>query len=698
MQYMIGVDIGGTFTDCAILDENGNVTPAKSLTTPDDRSRGFFDAITVAAEELGLTLEQLLSQTSHMFHGTTAGTNAMLTRTGAKAGLITTKGTRDSLLVMRGHGPAAGVPLEELTRLVTHYNPEPIIPRHLIEEVTERVDSQANVVLPLNEQEVEDAVRSLLDKGVESIAICFLWSFINPEHELRAREIVERVAPGMYVTTSSELVPKWGEYERVAAVAVNSYIGPVMDEYINSLISRANDLGYHQPILFMTCSGGVVPDKEAARSAVLTIDSGPVGGTIGSLSLAESLGHDNVICTDMGGTSFDVAIIADKRAVMSATTVLGKYEYFVPKIDIRSVGAGGGSMVWVDEVSNTLKVGPQSAGAMPGPICYGRGGTQPAVTDADLTLGYLNADYFLQGRLKLDKEGSAAALRDIGKRVGMDLYEVADGVTRIVDFRMADLIRQMTIQKGYDPRDFTIFAYGGAGAVHAAVYSKELGANRVIVPRGNLCAIWSANGATTSDVLHVYEIGDIQQAPFNYTLLNEQFDKLEGGARKTLLSEGIDDQAITMSRFLFMRYTLQVNQVEIQIPVGKYDAADMETVIEAFEQKYVELYGEGSGFRAAGIEYVGLKLEARGHIPKPEIPRIALSNKNPDSTAKGNNRDIYWREYSDLRSTPAFWGEKLVPGNIIEGPAIIDFNDTTAVIRPEQVANIDAIGNLVIDI
>ncbi len=698
MGYMIGIDIGGTFTDCAILDENGSVTTGKSLTTPDDRSRGFFDAFTVAAEKLGLTLEQALSQTSYIFHGTTAGTNALLTRTGAKAGLITTKGTGDSLLVMRGHGCAAGVPLEELTRLSTHHNPEPIIPRSLIEEVTERTDSKGEEYLPLDEAEVEEAVRRLVDKGVEAISICFLWSFVNPEHEKRAREIVERTAPGIYVTISSELVPKWGEYERVAAVAVNSYIGPVMDEYINHLISRANELGYNQPILFMTCSGGVVSHEEAAKSAVLTIDSGPVGGTIGSLSLAESLGEENVICTDMGGTSFDVAIIAESRAIMSATTVLGKYKYFVPKVDIRSVGAGGGSIVWIDEVSNALKVGPQSAGAMPGPICYGRGGSQPAVTDADLTLGYLNADYFLQGRLKLDKEGAAAALTEIGRRIDMDLYEVADGVTRIVDFRMADLIRQMTIQKGYDPRDFTIFAYGGAGAVHAAVYSKELGAKRIVVPLGNLCSVWSANGATTSDVLHVYEIGGIQQAPFDCALLNNQFAKMEDGARDTLLAEGIDEKAIIMSRFLFMRYTLQVNQVEIQVPVGKYEAANLEKIIGAFEQKYVELYGEGSGFRAAGIEYVGLKLEARGRIPKPTLPRADKLRKKPDSSAMGEKRDVYWREYSDLRATSAFWGDKLVPGNIIEGPAIIDFQDTTAVIRPEQVASIDAFGNLVIDI
>jgi N-methylhydantoinase A len=698
MRYMIGIDIGGTFTDCAILDENGGVSPGKSLTTPDDRSRGFFDAITVAAEGMGLTLEHVLSQTSYMFHGTTAGTNAMIERRGAKAGLITTKGTGDNLLVMRGHGCSAGVPIEQLTHLSSHYYPSPIIPRSLIEEVTERVDSKGQVVLPLNEQEVEAAVQRLLDKGAQAIAVCFLWSFVNPDHEKRVREIVQRMAPEIYVTISSELVPKWGEYERAAAVAVNSYIGPVMAKYIDNLVNRANKLGYQRPILFMTCSGGVVTHDEAARSAVLTIDSGPVGGSIGSLSLAKSIGEENVICTDMGGTSFDVAIIAGGRAITAPTTVLAQYEYFVPKVDIRSVGAGGGSIVWVDEVSNTLKVGPRSAGAMPGPVCYGRGGLEPATTDADLTLGYLNGDYFLKGRLKLDKEGAAAALGKIGKRLGMDLYEVADGVTRIVDFRMADLIRQMTIQKGYDPRDFTIFAYGGAGAVHAAVYSKELGAKRVIVPRGNLCSIWSAFGAASSDLLHVYEVGDIQQAPFKFARLNEQFAKMEDGACTTLRAEGIDDKQIELSRFLFMRYTLQVHQVEIEVPGGKYDAADMEKIMEAFERKYVALYGEGAGFRSAGIEYVGLKLEARGRIPKPALPRADKLRKKPDSAAKGQMRDVYWREYSSVRATPAFWGDKLVAGNTIDGPAIIDFHDTTAVIRPEQVASIDAFGNLVVDI
>jgi N-methylhydantoinase A len=263
---------------------------------------------------------------------------------------------------------------------------------------------------------------------------------------------------------------------------------------------------------------------------------------------------------------------------------------------------------------------------------------------------------------------------------------------------MADLIRQMTIQKGYDPRDFTIFAYGGAGPVHAAVYSKELGAKRLIVPRGNLCSVWSAYGAASSDLLHVYEIGDIQQAPFKPARLNDQFSKLEEGARATLRAEGIDDKAITLSRFLFMRYTLQVHQVEIAVPGGKYQAADMEKIVESFERKYTELYGEGAGFRAAGIEYVGLKLEARGRIPRPALPHSDVLHKNPDSSAKGKMRDVYWREYSSVRATPAFWGDKLVAGNTIDGPAIIDFRDTTAVIRPEQVASIDAFGNLVVNI
>src|SRR5215470_12626304 len=515
--HIIGIDTGGTFTDCVVMDADGRIATAKAPSTPDDFSEGVMESLRLAGERLGLTTEGLLRETARLALGTTVGTNAMLQRRGARVGLITTRGHRDVIHIMRGARGVPGLNNVQVLHFPESGKPDPIVPKPLIAEVSERVDCKGQVVVELNETEAEAAIRTLVAKGVEAIAICFLWSFKYPEHERRVKAL----------------------YERTVATVLNAYLGPVMSRYLGRLESRAQTAGLRYPLQVMQCGGGVIPAAESARRAFLTLDSGPVAGVLASQYLGGIIGHKHIIATDMGGTSFDVGLVWDGEPVASYQSVVHQYEYFVPRIDIRSIGSGGGSIVWVDDVSGTMRVGPISAGAMPGPACYARGGTQPTVTDADLLLGYIDADYFLGGRLRLDRDGARAAFEPIATRVGMGLIETAAGAVRVVEHQMADLIRKATVQKGYDPRDCVVYAYGGAGPVHAGVYARELGAQSVVVPLGGLCSLWSALGAASADLLHIYEAVDIQSSPFDAARVMERFRELEAQGVAQLSADGI---------------------------------------------------------------------------------------------------------------------------------------------------------------
>ena len=406
--------------------------------------------------------------------------------------------------------------------------------------MSERVDCKGDVVVELNEEEAERSIRRLVAKRVEAIAICFLWSFKHPAHERRVKAMVEELAPGVFVCCSVDLVPRWGEYERTAATVINAYLGPVTASYMDRVGRRVGGAGLATPVQVMQCGGGVVPASEAARKPLLTLDSGPVAGVLASQFLGEVLGQKNVIATDMGGTSFDVGLVHDGAPVASYQSVVNQYEYFVPRIDIRSIGSGGGSIIWLDESSGSLRVGPVSAGADPGPVCYGRGGQQPTVTDAALVLGYLDPGQFLGGRLRLDREAALASLAPLASRLGLGVVETASGAARVVEHQMADLIRKVTVQKGYDPRDFVVFAYGGAGPVHAGVYARELGAQSVIVPLGGVCSLWSALGAAAADLLHIHETVDILANPFEPARVNAVFAQLEEQGVAQLREDAVD--------------------------------------------------------------------------------------------------------------------------------------------------------------
>jgi N-methylhydantoinase A len=693
MSYYCGVDIGGTFTDCVLVDDSGTITLAKVPSTPQDFSQGFLDAIAAAAAQRGLGPSEAFSQIELLLHGTTVGTNVLVQMRGAKTGLITTRGHRDALIMMRSYGRSAGLPIEKLLHVSRHRKPDPIVPPELIKEVSERVDWAGDVFLPLNEEEARRAVTELVAEGVEGIAISFLWGFVNSDHERRVKEIVRELAPDLFVSCAHELIAKPGEYERTAAAAINCYIGPSTSRYVQRLDNATRERGYEQPLLIMQAAGGVVPAAEVAEAPLFTIGSGPVGGVTGAKFLADVLGHEEVIACDMGGTSFDVGLLHDGQPIASSETVINQYTFYMPRLLIESIGSGGGSIIWVDEQSRTLRVGPESAGADPGPACYGRGGVRPTVTDANLMLGRYNPDNFLGGKMTLDREAAERALRSVSEPLGMTPVEAAAGAVRIVEFQMADLMRQMTVEQGLDPRQFVVYAYGGAGAAHAAVFARELGCSEVVVPLGDLASTWSALGVMSSDVLHIYEHAELVSSPFAAERWNEIFSGLEDRARAQLRAEGFTDDTIEFNRQADMKFSLQIHHVDVPVSSGTLTEADMERQIATFIERYEAIYGKGSAFTGAGVQAGVFRVNGRGTIRTPSLPRLEATGRvEPVGT-----RDVYW-EPDGFRPTDIYDGAALGPSADLIGPAIVEMSVTTIVVQPGQSARVDDYGSFVITV
>src|SRR5947207_2306207 len=690
---LVGVDIGGTFTDCVVLDRDGTITATKSASTPDNFAEGMLATMRMAAERLGLSFEQCCREVAVVTHGTTVGTNALIQRKGARVGLITTRGHEDAIHIMRG---SRGVTCRDI-RKVVHFpesqKPIPIVPKRLIEGVSERVDCFGDVVVPLNETEAENAIRRLVAQNVEAIAVCFLWSFKHTRHELRVKEMIRDLAPHVFVSCSVDIAPKWGEYERMTATALNAYIGPVMAKYLANLDGQLKKSGYTQPLQITQCAGGSISVDNAMESPLLTLDSGPVSGVTASLYLGRLMDCANIITTDMGGTSFDVGIIAGGQPTYSFVSNVAQYEYFLPKVDIHAIGSGGGSLARVDKVSRTLTVGPESAGADPGPACYGKGGTAATVTDADVVLGTINADNFLGGRIKLDRAKAIEAVQRIADPLKLTLMEAAAGIGRIAEFKMADIIRKMTVEKGLDPRDFVLFAFGGAGPAHAGVFAYELGVQKVVIPQKEIASTWCAFGAAAADILHVYEQVDIQPSPFDVARVNGLLDTLEKKAKAQMDRDGIANVRRRFQFSLDMRHRGQINEVEVMLPEKRLQSAVAEALRNRFYARYEQLYGRGSSYGEARLEIVTLRLRATAATPHPKLSRAKRLNTKIAVNASLGKRTIYWADLKKSAPSPVYDGALLVPGNRIVGPAVIETTDTTVVVHPRRTLKVDAFGN-----
>lgn len=690
MTYLVGIDIGGTFTDCAIVDRAGKLLTTKVPSTPQDFSRGMMDALDAGAQALGLSLERFCRDIDFLSHGTTVGTNTIIQKRGAKVGLLTTRGHEDAIHIMRGSRGYGGRDIRKVVHFPETSKPQPIVPKRLIRGVSERVDCFGEVVVELNEKEAETAIRELIAEGVQAIAICFLWSFRNSKHELHVKEMVQRLAPSLFVTCSVDIAPKWGEYERVTATALNAYLGPVMSGYLAKLDSTLNGLGYAHGLQIAQCGGGTVPVARAGEAPLLTLDSGPVAGVTASLFLGAAMGEKNIITTDMGGTSFDVSIIYDGKPAYSFVSNTDQYEYFLPKVDLQAIGAGGGSLVRANPETRTLTVGPDSAGAFPGPVCYGRGGKIPTVTDAQLVLGYLDPDNFAGGRMKLDKEAALREISLLGKSIGLSPLETAAGVCRIVELNMADVIRKVTVEKGFDPRDFVLFAFGGAGPAHAGVFAAELGVKKVIVPQRKAASTWCAFGAAAADVLHIFEHAEIMQSPADAARVNRILDVLQKKASRLMGEEGISTNRQRFEFSLDVRHKGQINEVEILLPWDRVPAQYESSLRKLFVARYEKLYGRGSALAGAQLELVVCRLRARALTPRPKLLRSRSLSKAIPKAAIRKPRTIQW---SSPKKTPVYDGEKLALGNLIKGPAIVETSDTSVVVHPGSRLAVDALGN-----
>jgi N-methylhydantoinase A len=691
MTWAIGVDIGGTFTDCVGIDPEGRLHHAKAISTHDtDVSEGVLDALDQLAQATGQSATELLSQTARLGHGTTIGTNLLVERRGAKVGLITTAGHRDALTMMRGAGRTAGIPIDRVFDVRSTSKPEPLVARAAIAEIHERVAADGAVIAPLDEDRARETLKALLDGGeLEGIAITLLWSFRNDAHEQRLAELVRELAPDAFVSLSSHTAPRQGEYERTVAAVINSYVGPASIAYLDRLVTRLHETGFDGRLLVMQCNGGVADVEHARTSPIRLLGSGPAGGISGVAVLAERAGHRNVIATDMGGTSFEVGLLIDGRPVVSGQQIIDQYTFHQPHLDARSIACGGGSIASIS-ADGGLRVGPHSAGSSPGPACYGRGGTEPTVTDADVVLGLLSPEAFLGGGMHLDADAARAAIRRIAEPLELTVEEAAAGILRVNNHAAAMLIRQRTLEQGLDPRDFVVYAYGGAGPLHAWGFAAELGCKQVVVPLGNGAATLSAYGIAAGDLVQHHEVECRARSPLSPDDLSTAVEQGEANARAAM-----PDQEPQLSRVALMRYAEQLLQsVPVPIDDGPIAERTCAKLLEDFDAEYERQFGAFAKALFQAVEVFAVRVEAR----IPADVRDVSAQPPAEPAEPLTRRDVHWPEHGSL-ATPIYDGAALAGDQTIDGPAVIELAYTTVPIPPGQRLTRDrATDNLLLDL
>lgn len=694
MNYVIGIDTGGTFTDGFVTGEEGVIAAAKSPSTPPDFSLGFLEVIDELAKELGVQTSDLLSKTQYIIHGTTSTLNAVVTGDVAKVGFLTTRGHADSISMMNLEGRYAGLDPEQIQNVSRTNKPDPLVARSLVEEIDERIDYKGVVIVQLDENGTRDAVARLIKQNVEAIAVSLLWSFRNPIHEIRIREIVNEMAPGMYVAVSHEISPRIREYTRSSTTIINTQIGPKLAAYLSPLETELRNRGLAGSLLVMQGSGGCIQAVQAPKYAVSTLGSVLTGGVVGCVHLAKALGHKNIISTDMGGTTFLVGLIQDGKPITTTTTILNQHQINTPMVDVHTIGSGGGAIAWIDGGGN-LRVGPRSAGASPGPVCYGDGGTEPTVTDADLILGIINPDNFLGGRKKLSKKLAEDAIRvKIAEPLGLTVEEGAAAIYTIQNSQTADLVRKVVVNSGHDPRDFVLYSFGGAGPVHAASFSADIGSREVLIPLGTTAAVFSAYGLASSDIVLTAEASDPSNWPVDPATINECYGKLETELHNRLQEQGLEFEAIIYAREAEIRYTMQMAEVTTPVPSGVLDADAINAVGNHFESLYERLYGKGSGFADAGLQVITYRVRAVGMLPiQTKLPDLASATGAPPISG---TRRVFLDVRQGWQNTNIYDYQALKVGAQIDGPAVVETPTTTIAVPAGSRGTVDRLGNLVL--
>lgn len=677
-MYRIGVDVGGTFTDFTLLDEpSGEVHFYKTPSTPHDPSEAIENGLRGMLDGLGFAPGDV----SYLGHGTTVATNIVIERRGARTGLVTTKGFRDVLELGRQARPS-----------IYDYRvekPPVLIPRDRRVEVLERIGPAGEVLIELDEASLEVAVRKLAESGVESVAICFLHSYRRPEHEARAKAVVKAILPGAYITLSSEILPEFREFERMSTVAVNAFVGPKMGAYLERFRGRVRDVGIPVEPYTIHSNGGLMSADTVYANPVRTCVSGPAAGVVGAAEIGRTAGLPNLITFDVGGTSTDVSLIDNATPLFTSARMVAGYPVKTPMLDIHVIGAGGGSIAMIDD-AGSMKVGPRSAGAGPGPVAYGRGGTEPTITDANLCLGRLDADTLLGGRMKIDLEAARGVIRDaIATPLGLTLEAAAHGIIQIANANMSRAIRSVSVEKGYDMGDFALCAFGGAGPLHAAEVAVECGLPRILIPRepGTVCARGMLLTDLSSDYVRSYFADSTVESWQQVLTL---FDAMAKDGAAWLDKEHVPADARRFKRVLDARYRGQNFEVKVDCDgLGADGLAELE---ERFHAAHTKEYGYDIRHRA--IQFVSARLQAIGEVPK--APQAEVAGGDSLDGARAGSRPVYFDARHGWVETPIFRRGDLPAGAAFPGPAIINEMSATSLILPGQTVQVDRWGNLIV--
>ncbi len=661
-SYRLGVDAGGTFTDFVLADPSGSVRLFKALSTPDDPTRAIEDGLGQIAEATGMSAQEIVSSSDLCINGTTVALNALIQHKGTPTGLICTRGHEDSLEIRLGHK-------EDGHRYDADYPPaRMLVPRYLRRGVTERVISTGAIHTPMEEADVREACEMFLEEGINSVAISFVWSVINPAHERRAAEIVREMMPDALLTVGSELYPQVREYTRTSTAVVNAYLGPTLRRYVDAVDGYFRDLGAANPVRYFQSNGGLAIGDVLSDRSVYAINSGPASAPQAGLHVAAPFGETNIITVDMGGTSFDITLTKNGVTNIAKNIDFLRYRLGVPMIQVETLGAGGGSIGSIDEMG-LLQMGPQSAGSDPGPACYGRGGTLPTVSDANLVLGYLNPEGLVGGRLPLDVEKAREAIRThVADPLGLSVERAAYGMFTIVNANMVNGIRRVSVERGDDPRDFVLVGAGGATGAHITALAREMGIGTILVPKlaSGLCAF----GQIISDVKYNF------MAPFPARLegdavageLAETFETIEAQGYEALKADGFGKDRIGIKRSFDMRYVGQVHECTVEIPDGPIDSAALPGIIEAFHKRHKELYTYSEPRTV--VEVVNVESVLYGRIEKPATS-VLPTGSGVDAARKGL-RTLVLSADGEGTDAPVYEGEALGAGDAVAGPAIIE--------------------------
>lgn len=685
-DYRLGIDAGGTFTDFVLADKSGQVRLFKALSTPQDPTLAIRNGLALISEELGVSAEDVVSNCDLCINGTTVGLNALITHKGAKTGLICTAGHEDSLEIRLGHK-------EDGYRYDAEYPPATmLVPRYLRRGVRERVLSDGSVRQALNEDDVRAACALFLAEGIETVAISFVWSVLHPDHERRAGEIVREMMPGVILTLGSELYPQVREYTRTSTAVVNAYLAPIMKRYVAAVDAYFRSLGAKQPVRYYQSNGGLAVGQAMTDRSVYAINSGPASAPAAGQYVCAPFGKTDVITVDMGGTSFDITLTKDGSTNINKNIDFLRYRIGVPMIQVETLGAGGGSIGWIDEMG-LMQMGPQSAGSDPGPACYGQGGKLPTVSDANLVLGYLNPDGLVGGRLPLDHAKAEEAIRlRLAEPLGMSVERAAYGMFTIVNANMVNGIRRVTVERGYDPRDFVLVGAGGATAAHITALADAMGIDTIVLPKlaSGLCAF----GQIISDVKYNY----MATAPLRldndaaYARIDELFAQIEAQGVAHLAADGFAGDDVVVKRSLDMRYVGQVHECTVEIGNFRVDATSVAQVREAFHKRHAELYTYAEP--ASTVEVVNIESTLYGVVEKPARSAIG-AGASPAQALKGYRQAVFSADGARI-PTPIYDGTPLGAGATIHGPAVIEEVTTTIVIEPGWTARLDASGSYLI--